>query len=180
MDTETGCVKLLFAARRSVRYHRHRESFLDSVHHAATLLTTCGALATIAAAATAPDTPGAWVLPAAAGITALAATHEAVITPARRARRHEVLAREFAFLERDLLRIGRKPNPEALAKLQTRRLEIEATEPPVYRVLDATCHDELVTALGHDRAQRTNVTRLQRLCRHFFDLAPHRIRKRAD
>ena len=38
--------------------------------------------------------------------------------------------------------------PETLLKLQTRRLDIEATEPPDYRVLDATCHDELLTALS--------------------------------
>jgi len=79
-----------------------------------------------------------------------------------------------------VLRIGPSPSPERLIELQTRRLEIETTEPAVYRVLDAMCHDELVTALGHDPEQRTNVTSLQGLCRHFFDLAPHRIRKRAD
>ena len=171
---------LLFAARRSVRYHRHRERFLDGVHHATALLTTCGGLATIVAATADPGAGWAWLLPAAGTVTALAATHEAVFGPGSKARRHETLARDFATLERDLLRIGPRPGTEALLELQTRRLEIEAGEPPIYRVLDATCHDELVTALGHDRGQRTNVTPLQRLCRHFFDLAPHRIRKHAD
>jgi len=180
MDTETAYDELLFAARRSVRYHRHREGFLDGVHHAATLLTACGAVATIAAATAYPGAGWAWLPATTAAITALAAVHQAIFAPAGRARRHEALARDFATLERDLLRIGPSPSAESLTELQTRRLEIEAAEPRIHRVLDAMCHDELVTALGRHRAQRTNVTLLQRLCRHFFDVAPHQIRKLAD
>jgi len=180
MDTETAYGELLFAARRSVRYHRHRQRFLDRCHDTGTLLTTCGGLATIAAATAAPDAEWTWLLPAAAAIATLAAAQEAVVGPAGGTRRHEALASDFATLERDLLSIGPSPNVESLRDLQTRRLQIEATEPPVYRVLDPTCHDELVTALGHNRRQRTNVTRLQRLCRQFFDLAPHRIHKHAE
>ena len=88
-----------------------------------------------------------------------------------------MLAREFLGLEQGVLQVRAQLTSETLLPLQTRRLEIEATEPPVYRVLDAMCHDELVTALGRDPRQRTNVTWWQRLWRHFFDLAPHRIRK---
>lgn len=180
MDTETAYSDLLFAARRSVRYHRHRESFLKAADKTGTLVTICGAMATIAAAAAEPATAWSWLLPATAGITTLAAAHSLMTSPGRKGQEHEALAHDFAVLERDLVRTGPKASPESLRKLQMRRLEIEAAEPPVYRVLDATCHDELITALGHDRAQRTNVTRLQRLCRHFFDLAPHRIRKHAE
>ena len=48
------------------------------------------------------------------------------------------------------------------------------------RVLDATCHDELVTALGRDETQRTNVTRVQRWLRHVVDVGAHRIRKHVN
>ena len=48
------------------------------------------------------------------------------------------------------------------------------------RVLDATCHDELVTALGRDETQRTNVTHVQRWLRHVVDGGAHRIRKHVN
>ena len=51
--------------------------------------------------------------------------------------------------------------PESLVELRTRRLDVEAAEPPVYRVLDVLCHNELVTALGRDPAHRLAVTKWQ-------------------
>ena len=141
---------LLFATRRSVRYHRHRQRFLDRVHDFGALL------------------------------TAFAGAHELVFGTARAARRHDALAREFVVLEKELLRARTTLTSETLLELQTRRLDIEATEPPVYRVLDATCHDELVTALGRDETQRTNVTRVQRWLRHVVDIGAHRIRKHVN
>ena len=115
--------------------------------------------------------------PLAAVLTALAGAHELVFGTARAARRHDGLARDFVALKQDLLRARPELTPESLVEFQTRRLDIEATEPPVYRVLDATCHDELVTALGYGAEHRTNVTRVQRLLRNFVDFRVERIRK---
>ena len=167
---------LLFAVRRSVRYHRHRERFLDRVHKFGALLTGVAGFATVA---TLPAR-WTWVPLVTASVTALAGATELVFGPARAARRHDSLAVSFLALEKDLLRIGPSLTPEALVEVQSRRLDIEATEPPVYRVLDAICHDELVTALGIDPSQRTNVTRWQRLWRHVVDVQAHRIRKNAE
>ena len=176
---ETGYEELLFAARRSVRYHRHRERFLDRMHHLGSLLTTFGGSATITAFVAELPADWAWLLPTAALITALAGAHEVVFRTAQGARQHASLARDFVILEQDLLGAGSSLTSKTLVELQTRRLDIEATEPPVYRVLDATCHDELVTALGVESSQRTNVRWWQRVCRHLLDVAPHRIRKQA-
>ena len=120
-------------------------------------------------------------LPVAALVTAFVGAHELVFGTARAARRHDGLARDLVSLEQDL----RRSWPPELARdrlteLQARRLDIEASEPPVYRVLDATCHDELVTALGYGERERTNVTVLQRHLRNFFDYRTGRTRKRAD
>ena len=169
---------LLFAASRSVRYHRHRQRFLDRVHDFGALLTAFGGSATVAAVLT--ELWWAWVLPVAAALTAFAGAHELVFGTARAARRHDALAREFVMFEKELLRARTTLTSETLLELQTRRLDIEATEPPVYRVLDATCHDELVTALGRDESQRTNVTRVQRWLRHVVDIGAHRIRKHVN
>lgn len=172
--------ELLFAVRRSVRYHRHRERFLDRVHHLGALLTAFSGSATVAALLAELPARWTWVRIFAASLTALAGATEVVFGPARAARRHDSLAVSFLALEKDLLRAGSSPTPEALVELQSRRLDIEAIEPPVYRVLDAICHDELVTALGIDPSHRTNVTRWQRLWRHILDVGAHRLRKHAE
>ena len=68
--------------------------------------------------------------------------------------------------------------PERPAELKARRLQIEATEPPILRVLDAMCHNELLTALGGDEGQRARVTRLQRWLANWADFRADRLRKR--
>ncbi len=172
---------LLFAVHRSIRYHRHRERFLDRVHDAGALLTAFGGSATVAAALASLPPAWAWALPVAALVTAFAGAHELVFATARTARRNDGLARDFVGLEEDLLRARPALTPAALIELQARRLDIEATEPPVYRALDATCNDELVTALGYGEAERTNVTWWQRWLRNLVaEPGLHRIRKRAD
>lgn len=85
---------------------------------------------------------------------------------------------------------GRRSRRRTLVEVQIRRLDLVAgltsrppnhrSEPPVYRVLDAVCHDELVTALGIDPSQRSNVTRWQRLWRHVLDVGAHRLGKHAE
>ena len=66
-----------------------------------------------------------------------------------------------------------------LAEFAARRLAIEADEPPVLRVLDALCHNELVTALGLDDAERAAVTPLQRWLAPLVDVRPDRLRRAA-
>ena len=172
--------ELLFAVRRSVRYHRYRERFLDRVHEFGALATAFAGSATLVTLLTDLPLGWTWVRLLAALVTALASTTELVFGPARAARRHDALAVSFLALEKDLIRAGSSPLPEVLVGLQTRRLDLEATEPLVYRVLDAICHDELVTALGVDPSHRSNVTGWQRLWRHLCDVGVHRLRKHAD
>ena len=171
---------LLFAVRRSVRYHRHRERFLDRVHDLGALLTAFGGSATVATLVAQLPPGWVWVRLVLASVTAFAGAAELVFGTARAARRHDVLARDFVQLERDLVCARASLSAEALIEFQDRRLEIEAREPVVYRILDAICHDELLTALGRDRSHRTNVTRWQRFWCHLVDVGAHRIRKQLD
>ena len=78
------------------------------------------------------DLPAGWTWAplVTASLTALAATAELVFGLARAARCHDSLAVSFLGLEKDLLRGGLSLTPEALAELQSRRLDIEASEPP--------------------------------------------------
>ena len=171
---------LLFAVRHSVRYHRYRESFLDLVHRLSALLTAVAASTTVAMLLAELPVRWTWMPLVTASVAVLAAATELVFGPARAARRHDSLAVSFLFLEKDLLRVGLSLTPEALVHRQSRRLDIEAAEPPVYRVLDAICHDELVTAFGMDPTQRSNVTCWQRLWRHVLDIGAHRLTKRGE
>ena len=170
----------LFAVRRSVRYHRHRESFLDRVDQLGALLTALAGLATAATLLAELPARWTWVPLVAASVAALAGATELLFGPARGTRRHDSLAVSFLGLEKDLLRAGPSLTAEILVELQSRRLDLEAAEPPVYRVLDAVCHDELVTALGIDPSERANVTRWQRLWRHVLDVGAHRLSKHAE
>lgn len=167
---------LLSAARRMARHHRRRERFLDGVHRASALLTAFCAAAT-AAAALAPIPPAAASLAALATLLSVCGN---LLGWTRRARLHAGLARDWTAFGRDVGRAGTGPTEEALADLQARRLEIEEREPPPLRVLDAVCHDEVVTVAGLPDAQRSNVTPLQRLLCDAVDWRADRLRKRGD
>ena len=167
---------LLFAARRMVRYHRRREHFLDRTRDIGAFLTVFSGSATVATALASVS----WALPWAALATALLSACEIAFQTARRARLHAELARDWGAFERDVRRARLQLTEEALIDLQARRLEIEAHEPPPLRVLDAMCHDEVVTAMGLPDAQRSNVTPLQRLLRNVVDFRADRIRKQMD
>ena len=167
---------LLFAARRMVRYHRRREHFLDRTRDIGAFLTVFSGSATVATALASVS----WALPWAALATALLSACEIAFQTARRARLHAELARDWGAFERDVRRARLQLTEEALIDLQARRLEIEAHEPPPLRVLDAMCHDEVVTAMGLSDEQRSNITPLQRLLRNVVDFRADRIRKQMD
>ncbi|MCY3820880.1 MAG: hypothetical protein OXH52_16220 [Gammaproteobacteria bacterium] len=165
---------LLFAARRSVRYHMHRQRFLDRIGNWGAVATAIMGSATFAALLA--DYEGLSAYTALA--TAVLSAGEIVFRPGRHARHHNELAREFVVLEQQALRSGPDPDPETLLALQTRRLDIEAGEPPVYRVLDAVCHDEVLRAHGYPRKHRSNTTGLQRFMMNVLDVYPGRLEKR--
>lgn len=96
-------------------------------------------------------------------VAAVAGAPELVFGFARSVRLHNGLAGEFTRLEQDLPQAGEALAPARLRDLKARRLDIESREPPVLRVLNAMCHDGLVTALDIDDGERTNSARVQRL-----------------
>ena len=96
----------------------------------------------------------------------------------RGTRLHSDLARDFAALERDMVRVGESPPEPELREFEARRLEIESREPPALRVLDAMCHDELVTASGIDPKERAQPRWYQRWLANIVDVGAHRLRDR--
>ena len=175
-DVEKRYRHLLFDIRRSVRYHRHRERFLDWVSNLSRVVTAVAGSATIVSLL--GDLGSGWVQ-AAAGTTALASILDIVFGPARAARLHSELARDFIGLEQDILRAGLGPTQETLVALETQRLDIEAKEPPHYRVLNIVCYNELVKAMGHSPEHYVDITWIQRRLANIMDLCPDRLEKRA-
>ena len=111
-------------------------------------------------------------------ITAATEALQLAFGPARQARLHSELARDFAALGRDMGCAGESPPEPELRELEACRPEIESREPPVLRVLDAMCHDELVTASGIDPKERAQPRWYQRWLANIVDVGAHRLRGR--
>ena len=168
---------LLFAVRRSIRYHRRRERWLDGAHNLGALTAAVFGSATIAALLA--DITEALATVAAA-VTAIAGASELVFGFAKKARLHSELARDFIGLEQDLVRAGVDLSEPGLRDFVARRLDIESREPPALRVLDAMCHDELVTALGIEAQQRSDPRWYQRWLANIVDVGAQNLRKHAS
>jgi hypothetical protein len=54
-------------------------------------------------------------------------------------------------------------------------LAIEADEPPILRVLDAICHNELLRAMGYPKEREAQIAWYQRLLASFVDIREHAI-----
>ena len=175
--------KLLFAARRSVRYHMYRQRFLGQISKWGSALTAIfGSVTVMSLLATQGEQSGWNAAAWAATFTAVFSAIELVFGPGRSASQHNELARDFIALEQEALRVGAaNMTAESILVLQIRRLDIEAKEPPVYRVLDVICHNEVAKALGYSKKHRVGgVTWLQRLFKNIFDIGADRLEKGVD
>ena len=62
-----------------------------------------------------------------------------------------------------------------VAEWTDRRLEIEAGEPRILRVLDTICYNEMLRAMDHQRRDQIPIGFWQRCFAHFFDFREHRL-----
>ena len=161
----------LFGVRRSIRYHHRRRRFFEHLHKFSTALSALSGSATIVSIL-------AQALPAFsitfAAIVAISSALDLVFGFSTSARLHADLARRFielekSFVKNDLL------TKEVLADFGTRRLEIEADEPPPSIVLNSICHNELLRAMGCEESEFLKISLFQRLCCQFFDWKEYNI-----
>lgn len=149
-----------FDVRRSVRYHTKRRGFFDRADKWTNVIAVFFGSATIYSMTATKPIFGI----AAAILVSLTSTVNLVVASSQRARDHADLARRFIELEKELYA---SPNEDLLRKIAHSRMSIEAEEPPVLRVLDCICHNELCKALG--REGRVKIGLLQKFCANFFD-----------
>lgn len=168
---------ILWDVRRSIRYHERRRSFFETFNQtanavalilgAATIVTLLTEVATISTSIWWKIIPGAFIT--------IFSSLNLVIGTAQKAQRHHELARRFIELEKML--VLELPNDDLTRKIKAERLAIEADEPPIYRIVDILCHNELLKADGYDpsSAPPYNVSAMQRLFAPFFDFGVEKI-----
>ena len=139
---------LLFDVRRSIRYHDRRRAFYERCHHVTSVLTILMAGSVLFELGT-PGNAAMW-LKAISVLAALMAALDMVVGYSKRVTLHGDLRERFATLEIAMIDGG--VDDEAWLIHQRERLMIEKDEPPIYKVLDLLCHNELAEAEGFKRS----------------------------
>lgn len=169
---------LLFGVRRSVRYHSRRRQFFDRYRlftNAVSVIFGSAAIAAVLSPLGKEYTVGA------AAVVTVFSLIDLVVGSARMARLHEDLGRQFIELEKETISIAEGQFTEENAlRLTAARLSIEADEPPVKRVLDSLCHNELLRAMGYGREEFVKVRWYQRLFAQLLDIQEHHIAKHSQ
>ncbi len=163
---------LLFGVRRSIRYHARRRMFFDRFRQITSALGVIFGSATVF---TLLSDAGALYPALAAALVTVFFTFDLVVGTGPAARLHDDLCRRFIELERQMEMAEKPRDTHSVAKFRACRLEIEADEPPVYRVLDMMCHNELMCAMGYESSQFARIRFYQRWLAHFFDVQDHKI-----
>ena len=144
--------KLLFSVRRSVRYHMQRQRFFDRVGTVAVAVSLAFASGTVLVRVSLAE-DSQWVL-IVASVSALAQALLLTLQPGQKARKHNDLARDFIALEKQVTRRQNQVSQDRLDAFTSERLTIESREPPVARILDAMCHNEMLRAYGRESEER--------------------------
>jgi len=175
-------VDLDFAVKRSIRYHNHRRKFFDTWDVVAKFLVIATGTTVVGlASATSSGDEGhhVWTISVGA-FTAIIGSLDLVIGFSRRARDYRDLVRDFSQLEREISTVGEKREEDNYVKFLNRRLEIEENEPPVKRVLDCYCHNEVARSLGWPDDEMVKISFWQRLFMQWFDIAAGSLKKNCE
>ena len=167
MSPHESAYRVLFGARKSIRYHQRRRAFFEGMHAIAVALQVVAGSSAVAAVVSKSTALGASLAAAAAVLAALDLTFGVT----RRATVHAGLAQQFAQLEREMVPHEFDENIDAAtaASFRQRRLEIEESEPPKLRVIDILCHNELaISTYRHDKLYPVGLAR--RCIGHFLDI----------
>lgn len=162
---------LLFGVRRSVRYHIRRRRFFEGFNTltmGVAIVLSSGAVASVLGGL--PEV-AAWT----ASIVALFTGFDLVMGSVRKARLYDDFARNFIRLEAEMVLVA-SPSGEDVRVFTVKRLEFEADEPPVLRVLDTLCHNELARSMGVDDEYKVGA--VQSLLAHLVDFREGSIKKR--
>jgi hypothetical protein len=167
-DMDHAQFALLFAVRRSMRYHDRRRAFFERLHRVTNVLTILMAGSVLHQLG--QDGEAAVWLVGLSVAAALMAAVDMVLGYSSRAALHRELKVRFAELE--IAMLSGNDAPETWVAHQVERLKIERDEPPIYHALDLLCHNETAAAEGIKRSERPQdfetLTPWQRMTSHLF------------
>ena len=134
--------------QRSIRYHNYRHAFFESYSRAISglnILLSSAAGASILKVIETSDAKFAMYL---MGGLAFINTIDLVYGTAKRSGQHRELRNKFIDIEKRYLAGRRKDivSKQEFYKISEEILSIEAEEPPIYRLLDVYCHNEMIKA----------------------------------
>lgn len=127
--------ELLFAVRRSIRYHDRRQRFFSQCHR------LVSAIWIVSGAAIFGEIFGNHKLLVI--LPTIAAVADIVIGFAQQMSEHKVLKQKFMQLETQIIS---NPDDSNHADFYSKRVAIESGEPPKLHALDLLCHNEVVHA----------------------------------
>ena len=176
--------KLLFAVRRSIRYHTHRRRFFERLSVTSDFLIIVSGGTVVGFASASPETHRAWTIFFGA-FAAVIGSLDLVIGFSNKARDYRELARDFGQLEIRLMGVGESCDDKTLAELTNCRLEIEQNEPPVLRVLDSYCHNEMVRVTDYStkeeaEGEKIKITFWQSVFMPWFDWYASSLKKNRE
>ena len=159
---------LLFGVRRSIRYHDRRVAFFDRFHRFVLFLTMiAGSAGIVAFIAEFSQAWPQWLKLLPIALISLAAGIDLVVGTADKARLHDRLKARFIALEKTMQLSGETDDVQR--EWKTERLDIESDEPPVLRILDTLCHNEVMRSMGYAKDRFIPVNTVQRLLSPFCD-----------
>ena len=159
---------LLFDVRRSVRYHTRRREFYEKWNLSTSALSLLFGSATIFSVI--KDFPGFAM--AAAVLVTVTSTIDLVVGTSRMARLHFDLSRRFIALEKNMM-LRSVPIAQDYSEIWAARLDIEADEPLIKRLVDVMCHNELIRAQGLDESHCKDVPFIKRVTAHLISWNYH-------
>jgi hypothetical protein len=151
---------LHFGIQRSVRYHDRRVAHFDILHKITNVLTILLS-GVVILELTGVESP-LWVKISAA-IAAIFGAFDLVVGFSHRANQHRDLKRRFCVLE---IRMIQSKSREEVEAVLCERLQIEAEEPPIFRALDAKCHNEMLISKGYTQTDPDDKIQFRYLPRH--------------
>ena len=166
---------LLFRVRRSIRYHSRRQGYFDRWHQLVLFFALVFSVMPVLVFKTdlAQSFP-LWVPIVPPMLISLFASLDLIVGFSQKARAHTDFIRQFTDLERQLVAPDGSKDA-TVAFVHGEVLKLEATEPPVLRVLDTLCRNELMRATGYSRKEQIHVGIFQRCFAQFFDLNAHTL-----
>jgi hypothetical protein len=174
---------LLFGVRKSIRYHNYRRRFFERLSVTSDFLVIASGTTVVGFASAGGTDHHVWTI-AFGALTAIVGSLDLVIGYSNKARDYRDLARDFGQLEIKMMEAGETCDDKTQIALRKRRLEIEQNEPPVMRVLDSYCHNELIRAMGYSKEQaegeRIRLTLPQSIFMPWFDWYPSALIKNKD